>query len=80
MAVEIPDVGQADFVTWATSAAYLSGATTDVPQAPDEVRWREWAVALGSAPPLKPYGLPDPYRFLDWRDWAAAMRQTFTGT
>lgn len=36
----------------------------------DEERWQDWATAFLRAPAFSQQGVPDPYGFTDWQEWA----------
>jgi hypothetical protein len=61
-----------DFVSWASlmCEAY-AGQQLAVPA--DQTDWREWAAGLKAMDIFTNEGIPGPYVFGEWQDWAAAL-------
>lgn len=78
MAVEIPPPGGFSFSDWATSTAYLSNVAGSVPLPPDERRWRDWGVSLMNSSAFRDAAVADPFQFVNWWDWAVALKRAFT--
>lgn len=74
-ALQLLDPRGLTFTQW---AAYTSEslARYNVPRAPVEEAWREWAAAVIGTPGLVERGLADPREFSAWADWAATFIQT----
>ncbi len=55
---------------WADSVLLDNGDAFSFGKLVDPERWQEWAVAFVAAQPFASQGVPDPYQFTDWREWA----------
>lgn len=55
---------------WASSVILSIGDAWSFGAPPEEPNWQDWAVGLVRASPFTQRTLPNPYEFLDWREWA----------
>lgn len=55
---------------WADSVVSVLSTTWVLGRLASDDQWQEWAVGLVRAPVFAQRGLPDPYQFSDWREWA----------
>jgi hypothetical protein len=59
-----------DITDWADSVLLVVGGTFSFGKLVDPDKWQDWAVAFVAAQPFAQQGVPDPYQFTDWREWA----------
>lgn len=61
-----------DFVSWASLMCELYG-TQNLEIPTESTNWQEWASGLKAIDVFTNEGIPGPFIFDDWQDWAAAM-------
>lgn len=55
---------------WADAVVLDNGGAFGFGKLLDENQWQEWAASFVRAQPFAQRGVPDPYQFDDWREWA----------
>ena len=66
-----------DWDHWASLMVEAYGAQNlEIPSG--EENWKGWAVGFRGIDLFSRDGVPDPYQFDDWREWAVAVVNTVT--
>ena len=61
-----------DFVSWASLMVEgYAGQQLEIPSSNDQ--WQEWGAGLKGIDVFANEGVPDPYQFQNWDDWAVAL-------
>lgn len=64
---------------WADAAILTTSDAWPIGSLMDEERWQDWAVSFVSAPAYAQQGIPDPYGFSDWHEWAQRVYPMLEG-
>lgn len=66
------------YLPWDRWSALTSSALRQYgyqPKSVAEVDWRQWAEAAFELPAMANKGIPSPYGFANWRDWAYRLNE-----
>lgn len=67
-----------EFVEWAClMCEQYAAQQLSIPD--NDADWKSWAVGLLAIDLFTTQGVPDPYGFENWQDWAAALLNTVNG-
>jgi hypothetical protein len=55
---------------WADAVILVTDSSWSLGRLVDPLDWQIWAIGLVRAPEYAQRVVPDPYKFVDWREWA----------
>ena len=70
--MQLPDPTHMTLHDWADATMYVVSQSSHVQHLQDE-DWQRWGLLFRSIPGFDVLGVPNPYDFSDWVDWATRL-------